>query len=207
MVQYGATARRAAMAVATVTLAVLLLRLSLDSQETGSIPGALASMSQFFTILTNTLVLIVMALLAAGGGVSARGLLATVAAILGVGIVYHAVLAQLWEPQGWVYVADHGVHSVVPLSTLLWWLVFAEKRGLRFQDAAYCVVWPLVYCGYILFRASFSGVYPYPFLDMAALGTTAVLLNILGLTVGFAVLGLLLVFVGRVVGAGSRRTS
>jgi len=197
MEQISTNGRIAAVGVAVVTAATLLLRLTLTTGETGSVPAALASMSQFFTILTNTLILITMVALAMGARIAPRVVLAITVAIICVGVIYHAVLAKLWNPQGWVLVADHGVHTIVPLLGFLWWLAFADKRALRWADALVCTVWPIIYCIYILFRASFSGVYPYPFLDVAALGMARVLGNVAGLTAGFVILGLVMLALGR----------
>ena len=53
---------------------------------------------------------------------------------------------------------------------------------------------PLLYVVYVLVRGHLTGLYPYPFIDVGALGLKYVLLNALGLCAGTA--ALMAVFIG-----------
>lgn len=181
--------RQAALAVSLIAGFGLVLRLALSVQELGSAGAALLSLSQFFTILTNLLVAIVMLAIASGRRVPSLVLLPVTAAILGVGLVYHAVLAQLWHPEGWVWVADHLVHTIVPAATVWWWLIFARRGEAKWSEVPACVIWPLVYCIYALMRARVTDFYPYPFLDVPTIGLTALMINVAVLVVMFLGLG------------------
>lgn len=158
----------------------------------------------YFTILSNLLTAAVLAAVALGAPGRLGRLLTRPAAqgaaalYMGVtGLIYTAVLAQLWQPQGWQFVADALLHYVMPVLYVLYWLIGAPKGGLGWRHAALWLVFPVAYGLYTLARGPSSGFYPYPFLDAGALGYPAVLRNVALLTAGFAVLGLLLVAAGR----------
>lgn len=154
-------------------------------------------MAGYFTILTNVLVCAAMLHVGGGGRIGPRLAGGLALSILVVGVVYHALLADLWSPEGHAWWADQGLHTAVPLLMLLWWVGFAPKHPLTVGDVVLWLVWPLVYAAYALWRGSASGFYPYPFLDVAALGGPAVALNLVFLAVGFMALGGLLVGAAR----------
>ena len=205
MNQYSDRARMGALVICVIAAATLMLRVYLRLDEPGGLLGAFAYLSQYFTILTNGLVCLVMGMVAVGRGASARVLVALTISIACVGMVYHAVLAHLLDLSGLSLLADHGVHTVVPLLTVLWWLGFAPKGRFTWGDLAAWTLWPLIYCIYILARAAGSGFYPYPFLNLTDLGAQAVGLNVVLLCLAFVVVGLCLTFVGRILGRGQGR--
>ena len=61
------------------------------------------------------------------------------------------------------------------------------------------------YAVFSLIHGAVTGFYPYPFLSVTQLGYARVLLNMSLLTAAFAVLGLILVGVDRVLGAVEAR--
>lgn len=195
---YSQMSRMVAGIIAVIAGATLVLRLVLRASETGSAAEALLYLSNFFTILTNGLVFAMAIAVAAGVRVSPRFTLALTIAIAGVGIVYHVALAHLRELSGWTLLADHGVHTFVPGLTVIWWVLFAPKRSFKITDLAVWTVWPLTYCVYILIRASGSGLYPYPFLDLPTLGAGRLAINLVVLSGAFIVIGLLLVAVSKI---------
>ena len=156
-------------------------------------------MARFFTILTNAIIMVVMALIASGRNVSVRWVKTVVIAIVIVGIIYHLLLAHLVDFTGLAFWADHGVHTVVPALSLVWWLFLVSKPAFQWSDLGLWVQWPIAYCTYILIRASFSGFYPYPFLNLPELGWNGLAVSIAGLLVSFIVAGLVITAVGRVV--------
>lgn len=194
---YSSTARNAALGVAIVAAITLLTRIFLRIEEDGSLIGAISYLSQFFTILTNAVVMVVMAIIARKRQVPVRWLKAVVIAIVIVGIVYHLLLAHLVEFVGLAFWADHGVHTVVPVLTAVWWFLFAQKPAFQWSDLIVWVAWPVVYCTYILIRASFSGFYPYPFLNLPELGWDGLSVSIAGLLVSFVVVGMIISGLGR----------
>ena len=197
---YSNLAKRIAGAIALIAGATLLLRIVLKFEETGSVFGAVSYLSQFFTILTNTLVFAMSLVVFFGVQVWPRLTQSLTIAIVGVGLVYHTALAHLLDLSGLALLADHGVHTIVPGITLVWWLFVAPKRQFRPSDPIVWVIWPVAYCAYILLRASSSGFYPYPFLNLPELGVGGLVQSIVLLCVAFVVVGLVLSGLSRVIG-------
>jgi hypothetical protein len=176
---------------------MLLLQVWISLGLYGDLLGALSGVSQYFTVLTNLLVLVAMGAVGLGRRPPGKAVWAVVVAIAGVGVVYHAVLAQLWQPQGMAWLADQGLHTIVPVLTVAWWLAFAPRRAAGWRDLPLAVIWPLTYCIYALARAEFSGFYPYPFIDLPALGWGGLFRNVAILV------GLFIVLAGLLVGGKS----
>jgi len=145
-------------------------------------------MAGYFTVLTNGLVAIHLLAVTFGWQMPASRIAGLVVSICMVAIVYHLVLAQLWNPVGLAWWADQGLHTAVPVATLVWWLAFASKDVTR-QDLSKWLIWPLLYCLYAVTRGLLTGFWPYPFLDMDQLGVVRVGVNIVGLMMAFAAMG------------------
>lgn len=186
-------ARLFAAMIAIAAFASIALQIGLNVHGGETFGQAVWAMLRFFTILTNLLVSITFAGIAMGKEPAPRWLLCMTAAIAGVGIVYHVALAHLLDQQGWEIVADQGVHTVVPILSVLWFLACVRKGFLRFVHVPLVVIWPTLYCVYALVRGSMEGDYPYFFVDANTLGIVELTTNIIGLTLFFALLGLLLV--------------
>lgn len=182
-----------ALVIGVLAAAILTLRVVLSYEEHGGLVNALAHLSQFFTILTNTAVMILMFVIAYGRNISQLFKLSIVVAITGVGIIYHLLLAHLWSPEGLVWLADQGVHTLVPIVTIVWWLLFSIKIKFSYKQSIFMIIWPIIYTVYALIRAEFSGVYPYPFLDLATLGFKGLMSNVLGIIIAFLTLGILFI--------------
>lgn len=166
-------------------------------EAAGTLAGAWA-MLRFFTILTNLLVAIVFARIALGRALPAGPLAGVLLAILVVGLVYHGLLAPPEPLPGLSFWTDLGFHTLVPIGVALWWLLWGG-RGLRLTQVPYWLIWPSAYSAYALVRGQFDGIYPYFFLDIGTQGVGGVALYGLGLLVGFALLGAVIVGVSRVV--------
>ncbi len=118
-------------------------------------------------------------------------------AIIVVAAVYHLLLRQLWQPQGWQVVGDDVLHTVMPLLFVLHWWLAVPKVTLRWRQVLVWQVYPAGYFLYALARGALNGWYPYPFLDVSALGYLRVLGDALGVLLVFIVVGLLLVTLAR----------
>lgn len=139
----------------------------------------------YFTLLTNTLVALTATAWAVRRPPSAR-VLATVAVnIVLVGAVYHALLAQRWDPQGVQLIADRLLHTATPLLFASFWLFVVPRGLLEWRDAVWMLVYPSGYLVYALTRGAFDGFYPYWFIDLPALGSARVALNAAGLLAVF----------------------
>lgn len=194
------TARRSATVVSAVAAVSILAQLVVSSALDGSLGGALIGLSRYFTVLTNLLVCATFAAVALGGRMHRPQWLGGVTVwILEVGVVYHLMLADLWSPQGLAWWADQGLHTLVPALAALWWLAFAPKSALGPRHAVLWLNWPIIYVIYALLRGEVTGIYPYPFLDVTAIGYSGVAISIVMLSVAFFVGGLALVGVGRLI--------
>jgi hypothetical protein len=120
-----------------------------------------------------------------------RGEFAAVTAMILVGIVYSLLLRETWDPRGWQKVADVALHDAMPVIVALFWLL-RPHGNLNGRDIAATVVLPLGYCAYAMARGAFDNWYPYPFLDVTALGAGAVAINCIGLGLAFLVMAFLL---------------
>jgi hypothetical protein len=187
-------------AVAIFCVAALSLRLQFDA---GAVlmnhpPAAqtLWAMAGYFTILTNLGVAVAMMAVAWKWHMPAGFAAGMTLSIVVVAIVYHLVLARLWNPQGLGYWADQGLHSVVPALTVLWWVYFAPK-DVGLKDLPQWLIWPAAYALYALVRGWLTGVYPYPFLDAGGIGWPRTALNAAGLVAGFTALGIGLIRLAR----------
>jgi len=162
----------------------------------------------YFTILTNIFAATLMSasVLAPGSFSDRAGVRTAVATyIIVVGVTYHLILRNLWNPQGWQWIADMSLHYVTPILFVLDWLFFAPKRALSWWSAMIALAYPLVYMGWTLWHGSWSGFYPYPFVDVSKIGLEKALVNAGGMTITFLVLYLVLTGIKRVIGAHSKQ--
>jgi hypothetical protein len=186
--------RASAAFVAAVAFSSLLLQYVLLIAATRDTIGALAGTLQFFgyfTILTNLSIVLVAATAAMGvGGFFARPRVrAAVALYIAVtGLIYVLILRHLWQPQGAAWVADTGLHYVMPVLYLAWWALALPHGQLQFRDLFKWLLFPLVYLGWALLVGAVIGLYPYPFIDLAALGWARTLANAVGVMFLFLVL-------------------
>lgn len=117
--------------------------------------------------------------------------------ILIVGLVYNVILRFLWHPQGLQMIVDELLHSVIPSLFLAYWLLFVKKDTLEWRNFLPWLWYPMAYLAGVLIRGSFSGFYPYPFLNKTQLGTTAVLWNSFGVALLFVIFSLLFIGIGK----------
>lgn len=182
----------------------LLLSLRLVVAQGGTLLGGLVVYLGYFTVLTNLLMALSLSLAllrptsAAGRWCRRPGVATAVAVSIAlVGLTYHLLLRHVWDPQGLQKVADVTLHYALPLLGVLhWWLAVPPARMAWHAPLAWSL-WPLAYLGYALLRGLWLGTYPYPFIDVAALGYPHTLLNALGLWAVFLLVGAAFVAVAR----------
>jgi hypothetical protein len=195
-------ARHASRLLAALVALTALLALALQLQVATNVPTRPADipvlwwLAGYFTILTNLGVALVMTAITLGKRPSARMQGGLVLAISMVGLVYHALLARLWSPQGLAWWADQGLHSATPILMLGWWLTMGD-RHVTWRDLPAWLIWPGLYAIYALTRGAVTGFWPYPFLDADALGWPQVALNTAGMILAFIALGLALITLAR----------
>jgi hypothetical protein len=114
-----------------------------------------------------------------------------------VGAGYYFLLANTWSPTGLQYVADVLLHYAVPGLYCLYWLVLVDKTKLPFLSIVQWLLYPAFYFAYTLLRGELIGVYPYPFMDVIALGYEVVLKNSGMLLIAYVVVGAATVLISR----------
>ncbi len=190
------------------TALILQLYLAVESAIAHQVPVAtvLTIYFSFFTILTNLLIAVCLALAALQPeehrfwnwpGVQT----ALAVYILVVAIVYAAVLQGLWTPKGLEFLTDRVFHAVVPMLYIMYWLFLTPKGSLRLMDQISWQLYPLIYMCYTLARGAAVGGYPYPFLNVAREGYEGVLFNSLLLSVLFLTLGTFLIILDWLLGS------
>ena len=167
-------------AIALLAWFALALQLFLMIQGAGSDGGSIlratANYFSFFTILTNLLVAVGLSFQfvfseSRWGRFFLRPTVqsATAVYIAVVGITYSLLLRQLWNPQGAQKIADVLLHDGVPLTYVIFWLVFVPKAALRWGHSILWLAYPIAYMVYTLIHGLWSGWYPYYFIDIGAL--------------------------------------
>ncbi|WP_322152797.1 Pr6Pr family membrane protein [Paratractidigestivibacter sp.] len=110
------------------------------------------------------------------------------------------------------------MHYVVPVGMVASWLLFDEKGSMDWKEPPSWALFPLAYVAYIFVAVLGLGVtvgesslgsgrWPYPFLDVDALGALTVALIIVALLVFFVAFGYLYVAIDHALARCSRRVS
>lgn len=199
------TKRLAVAALAAVGWFALALRymilVTVVSPELAS-PEVLVRYVSFFAVQANFLAALVLTAFAFKAGRDewlvhpfVRSAIAVYAAAILV--IYLSALHTLETFSGVQFLADLLLRYVMPAGYLLFWLFLVRKAGLRWYDPLLWLIYPLFYLAFVVIRGKWSGFYPYPFIDVGALGYSRAMLNAGGIMVIFVVLGALAVVIGR----------
>ena len=121
------------------------------------------------------------------------------------GLLYNVLLRPTRNPVDWGKVADELLHLILPLWFLLYWLLFAAKKELKWKDALFILFFPLLYTVVILIRGVLFGIYPYSFIDINKLGFDKFLFNISMFAVVFSLLSLLFITIAKIM-SGKHKT-
>lgn len=177
-----------------------------------SLAGTVVQYFSYFTILSNLLVAICCTSMLQKSTTSSiffskpTTLTAITVYITVVGLVYNAILRFLWAPQGLQKIADELLHTVIPLLFIMYWLFFIPKTMLQWKDVYVWLVFPFIYCIYILCRGAFTGLYPYPFIDVTILGYKTVFINIGFLVLAFLLIGLFFIAIAKLLSKKRMKT-
>lgn len=172
-----------------------------------SVPETIIRYFSFFTILTNIIVALCSTILSFSPGSrwgryfsSSSTLTAITIYITVVGLVYNIILRNLWAPQGLQKLVDELLHTAIPLLFILFWVIWVPKKQLQWHYIPAWLIYPAIYSLYIFIRGAFSNYYPYPFMDVATLGYTKVIINSGLLLVVFLVFSAIPVTIAKIAG-------
>ena len=165
----------------------------------------------FFTIQSNVLAVCLLALLAivrkeertptfdaARGAVTL--FISTTGVVFALLLEGHQETVQTAVP--WV---DTVVHKVIPAAVFLDWLLDPPRHRLPWRTVGLWLTYPAAWFAYTLVRGAVEGWYPYPFVDVHALGYGGVLGRAAILLPCFAAAAVVVAWIGnRRVGAAPR---
>ena len=209
-------------------LAALLIAAAIIAQATRSIGGAISrngdvattavNFFSFFTVLSNTGSVVVLAVVGVWGLRHARAavplslgpavaLACVTTYMLVTGVVYNTLLRGIELPQGTtVPWSNEVLHVIGPIFLLLDVLVGSSPARLPWRAVLGILVFPLLWVAYTLVRGPLvtnpttaaAWWYPYPFLDPHVVnGYAGVIPYVLGIAVALAAFGAGVVYVGR----------
>lgn len=197
---------------ALVVLVGLVVQLVVTATTTGGFyptnPQRVFNVFAFFTVQSNVLVGVTSLLLAVRpepGGLLRRTL--RLDALLGIavtGVVFHLALRQLQDLRGSAAFADLLLHTVSPVMCVLGWLLLGPRAGVSGRVVAWALAFPLPWLAFTLVRGSIIGFWPYPLVDVDALGLGRPLVNCLLVAVLFTGLAVGASRLDRLLPGGSR---
>ncbi len=115
------------------------------------------------------------------------------------GIVYWLLLANIPDTTGTsVFWVIRFLHYVLPTALVVDWFLCPPSKGLRYGDAFYWLVFPLLYIGYSITRGLVLDWYPYSFLDPSTTSITGIVQYILVIGAGVVVLSLITIQISRI---------
>jgi hypothetical protein len=169
---------------AAVFAGVLIQVLVSAGNEEGLFPtagGRVFNVFCYFTIQSNLVVGITSLMLALQIGRGSEwfrvfrvtGLVAITVTFL----VFHIVLSQLVDLEGWAKVADQILHTLVPVLAVGTWLRFGPRGIVDRRIALLALVPPLLWVAFTLIRGELIDFYPYPFIDVNDYGYARVFAN------------------------------
>lgn len=141
----------------------------------------------YFTIWSNIIVAIVMAMLFARPDRDSFWFrtvrLSALLMIVVTGIIYNAVLAASAQLQGLEVLTNLFEHVLTPIVTVLVWLIAGPRGWFSWRIIAASLIIPIVWLVFALVRGAFIDAYPYGFLNVATYGYGTVLTNVAGVIV------------------------
>lgn len=170
--------------------------------------GRVLDWISYFTNLSNVLVAIVLTMLARNlyrtGLMWGTLRMDSLLMISVTGLIFAIVLAPDSSPEGLYIVTNALSHYVIPVLTVLMFLILGPRRQISFATVFTALIIPMGWAVYILIRGSIIDAYPYPFLNAADLGLGTAIVNICGVVVLGIIIGVIFWALDRLL---SRRTA
>ncbi|MEO7802430.1 MAG: Pr6Pr family membrane protein [Ginsengibacter sp.] len=171
--------------------------------RTTSVCETLMRYFTFYTILTNLLVAICFTAEVVHKNkrqsffTKPSALAATVVYISVVGVVYNVVLRFAWQPTGLQRVVDELLHLIIPVYFILYWLILVPKIKLKWSKLYSWLIYPAIYLVVVMIRGAFARYYPYPFVNVTALGYQKVTINCMFVLLAFLFFSFLIILISR----------
>ena len=178
--------------------------LHLENRVT-AIPESILRYFTYFTILTNILAASTytavwvkpatgwMKKLTTSSWISAVTVYMTI-----VGIIYNTILRNVRPIYGVGILVDEFLHVILPLSILFFWILFVRRSELKWKMALTWLSYPIGYILLVMLVGALTGFYPYPFANAGKLGYPKALTNGFWVLIGFLVLSLVLIGIGKI---------
>lgn len=129
------------------------------------------------------------------------------------GLVYHFMLHGRFEMQGTILLSNILLHYVVPVCTVLDWVIFDEKGHFSVKTAGLWLLAPLGYFIFVMIAVAmgahlgpYGERYPYFFMDVDVLGFWTVFLTGLVMELCFFLLGLFWVWLDKILARRGLKT-
>jgi hypothetical protein len=196
--------------------------LASDTDYGSHVPTVIANFLSFFTIQSNVLAVVTLAIGAVWAWTRGRDedveprwfailLACTTTYMLVTGVVYNTLLRGVQLPQGvTVPWSNEVLHVVIPLVLLVDLFFAPRRRALPWRTVGIIVAYPIVWVVYTRLRANlivapFNGNawwYPYPFLDpnnpnLIPAGYAGVAVYVVAIAAGIIAFGFFVIWVGR----------
>lgn len=138
---------------------------------------------------------------------------AVVMGITVTGLVYHIMLAGSFQMQGTMAISNLLLHYVVPVMSVSDWVLFDKKGRYTWRSPYLWVILPNAYFLHAVIRVALGANlgyggnrYPYPFINIDALGWRSVMLNVVIMNLAFMLLGYAFVVIDHLLGRKTRKT-
>jgi len=186
---FSNAARYVSGAIAISVFASLALQVNINLEPGQSLIESFGQTMRFFTIWTNLAGGIVMGWTAWKGKADPRILFALTTAMVIVAVVYHMLLAGEHHPVGLDWWTNLMFHTIIPAAIIIWWLAYSRVSNFHWKSLPVVMIFPLLYAGFALIHGALTGFYAYFFLDLPALGWPQLLVNMIGLSAFFMIVG------------------
>ncbi len=161
----------------------------------------------YFTYLSNIIVAIVLTMLARNmnrhGAVFATLRMDSLVMISVTGLIYYLLLAADANPQGLQIVSNALLHYIIPILTVVVWLLIGPRGLFRLWTVFAALIIPILWAVYAMVRGAIIDAYPYGFLNAQELGLGTALTNIGGVAILGIIIGVIYWVIDRLLSSQS----
>jgi hypothetical protein len=171
-----------------------------SSAVTTALPEQVRRYFSYFTIQSNILVAVSMFLIVRDRLDTQVARVVRLASLIGITVT--GIVAAVALPPSPTYttanlVCDRLLHIVVPSLTFVGWVAFGPRGHVTRADVLPSLIWPVLWLAATLSLGPLVDWYPYPFLNVGAIGLGRTLVNCALVAVLFLALGTLALWADR----------